>query len=57
MLRFVTAALLTLALAPSAEASALKEPHMHFVPDGDAPEVALTLDACMGPSTCASSAR
>ncbi len=48
MLRFVTAALLTLALAPSAEASALEEPHMHIVPDSDTPEVALTLDACMG---------
>jgi len=26
----------------------LVEPHMHFVPSGAAPEVAMTLDACMG---------
>lgn len=26
----------------------LIEPHMHFVPKGEGPEVAMTLDACMG---------
>ena len=26
----------------------LVEPHMHFVPTGTAPQVAVTLDACMG---------
>ena len=29
-------------------AATLIEPHMHIVPPGSAPEVALTLDACMG---------
>ena len=35
-------------LASPATAGALIEPHMHIVPTGSAPEVALTLDACMG---------
>lgn len=34
--------------AGAARASDLIEPHIHFVPVGDAPQVAMTLDACMG---------
>jgi peptidoglycan/xylan/chitin deacetylase (PgdA/CDA1 family) len=34
--------------SPAAAKTHLLEPHMHIVPVGDAPEVALTLDACMG---------
>lgn len=34
--------------AGAARAGDLIEPHMHFVPKGDAPAVAMTLDACMG---------
>ncbi len=34
--------------SPAAARTHLIEPHIHIVPQGDAPEVALTLDACMG---------
>ncbi|MEO6014531.1 MAG: polysaccharide deacetylase family protein [Devosia sp.] len=44
---FIAIASLAFAAAPVA-AKPLIEPHMHIVPIGDAPEVALTLDACMG---------
>ena len=42
--------LLALALlaSPAVAKTKLIEPHMHIVPQGEAPEVALTLDACMG---------
>ena len=34
--------------SPAAAKTHLIEPHIHIVPVGSAPEVALTLDACMG---------
>jgi peptidoglycan/xylan/chitin deacetylase (PgdA/CDA1 family) len=34
--------------SPAAAKTHLIEPHIHIVPTGSAPEVALTLDACMG---------
>jgi peptidoglycan/xylan/chitin deacetylase (PgdA/CDA1 family) len=37
-----------LAAGPATAKTGLIEPHMHIVPQGSAPEVALTLDACMG---------
>src|SRR3569833_3480240 len=36
------------AASPTFAKTHLIEPHMHIVPVGAAPEVALTLDACMG---------
>lgn len=41
-------AILTLGAGPAMASARLVEPHMHIVPQGSAPEVALTLDACMG---------
>jgi len=35
-------------VSPAVAKTSLIEPHMHIVPAGDTPEVALTLDACMG---------
>jgi peptidoglycan/xylan/chitin deacetylase (PgdA/CDA1 family) len=49
MRRFIFALLgFALAISPVAAKTNLVEPHMHIVPQGDAPEVALTLDGCMG---------
>jgi len=49
MRRLFFAVLAVAALAtPALAKTHLVEPHMHIVPVGDAPEVALTLDACMG---------
>jgi peptidoglycan/xylan/chitin deacetylase (PgdA/CDA1 family) len=39
---------LGLVASPALAKTHLIEPHMHIVPVGTAPEVALTLDACMG---------
>lgn len=44
---FVLAAGCALCAGP-ARAGDLVEPHIHFVPEGDTPEVVVTLDACMG---------
>ena len=48
MRRAALAFSLLMALASPGLAAALVEPHMHIVPEGSAPQVALTLDACMG---------
>ena len=49
MRRFLLSVLaLGLAASPALAKTHLVEPHMHIVPVGTAPEVALTLDACMG---------
>jgi peptidoglycan/xylan/chitin deacetylase (PgdA/CDA1 family) len=49
MRRFLLPGLIAVAFAsPAIAKTGLIEPHMHIVPTGPAPEVALTLDACMG---------
>ncbi|HEX4297561.1 MAG TPA: polysaccharide deacetylase family protein [Devosia sp.] len=45
---FLAAACSCVLCAGAARPSDLIEPHMHFVPSGAAPEVCMTLDACMG---------
>ena len=41
-------ALVVFAASPGMAAGTLVEPHMHIAKGGDTPQVALTLDACMG---------
>lgn len=48
MRQILLATLVALAVTPAAAKTRLVEPHMHIVPQGSVPEVALTLDACMG---------
>jgi peptidoglycan/xylan/chitin deacetylase (PgdA/CDA1 family) len=48
MRRAALAAAVLMGLADPVFAASLIEPHMHIVPRENAPQVALTLDACMG---------
>jgi peptidoglycan/xylan/chitin deacetylase (PgdA/CDA1 family) len=48
MLRLIIFFLLTLLIPSSVNAQTLHEPHMHIAPSANAPQVALTLDACSG---------
>ena len=48
MRRYIFIVALTALASPAFAKTHLVEPHMRIVPVGSAPEVALTLDACMG---------